>query len=283
VRAGMETATNRRRSSVNLLTGGRKGRMWIHETGLVKTIDAVGARLASGESILPAECERVVEWLLGRQVASGRDGGMFVPSPGEYEAGVRLFTGERLRTRVATRNVLTLEAARILSALASERADVRKALSRTSVAMGHACFAASHCVIGECAHSSIAYMRGAASDRGGDHRKWIEDHLRVIRAHRDGKGRWKRFPFYYSLLALLEVGTPSANAELEYARPACRRVTGRAPSDDYASRRRRILERVLEGRPSSSPSLRARYGSEEDGGDPEAASGGTEPGLRGAS
>jgi hypothetical protein len=229
--------------------------MLIHETSLSETIDAVSARLAEGKPLPAVEREDVVAWLLGRQIQVGRGGGMFAPFPGEYEAGVRLFTGERLRTRVAMRNVLTLESARILSALAGESADVRKTLSRSSVAMRHACFALSHCVIGECAHSSIAYMRDAASDRSGDHRKWIEDHLHVIREHRDGQGRWKRFPFYYTLLSLLEVGTPSANAELEYARPACRRVVSRASSGDYVTRRRQILERALEGRPASSDRL----------------------------
>jgi hypothetical protein len=222
--------------------------MLIDETSLSETIDAVSVRLAAGESLPAAEREDIVGLLLSRQVQAGRDRGIFAPFPGEFESGVRLFTGERLRTRVATRNVLTLESARILFVLAGGRAAVRCALARSSVAMRHACFALSHCVIGECAHSSIAYMRDAASDRGGDRRKWIEDHLHVIREHRDGKGRWKRFPFYYTLLVLLEVGTPSANTELEYARPACERAANRASSGDYVTRRRRILERVLEGR-----------------------------------
>jgi hypothetical protein len=224
--------------------------MLIKQASLAGTIDAVNVRLARSEPLSPAERTQVVEWLLGRQVVSGRDSGMFAPFPGEYEAGVHLFTGERLRTRIATRNVLTLESARILSALAGEQAGARSAVWRTSVAMGHACFAASHCVIGECAHSSLAYMRGAASDRSGDRRKWIEDHLRVLREHRDGTGRWRRFPFYYTVLSLLEVGTPSSDAELEYARPACRRVIGRSSSSSFSPRRKRIVERVLECNPA---------------------------------
>jgi hypothetical protein len=221
--------------------------MLIDGTSLSRTIDAVSARLASGEALSAAEREDLVAWLLGRQIRSGRGSGMLAPFPGELESGVRLFTGERLRTRIATRSVLTLESARILSAWAGEAPEVRLALARTSAAMRHACFAVSHCVIGECAHSSIAYLRDAASDRSGDRRKWIEDHLHVIREHRDGTGRWKRFPFYYTLLALLEVGTPAANAELAYAGPACRRVFERASSGAYAARRKDVLRRALEG------------------------------------
>lgn len=232
--------------------------MLIDEASLSRTIEAISARLAGGDLLSAAEREDVVAWLLGRRTRAERGGEMFAPVPGEFEAGVRLITGERLRTRVAARNVLTLESTRLLSVLAGKRADVGNALARTSLAMRHACFAVSHCVIGECAHSSIAYLRAAAADRTGDHRKWIEDHLDVIRDHRDGNGRWKRFPFHYTLLGLLEVGTPSANAELEYTRPACQRVIGRASNSDYATRRRRIVERVLEGRSPSSRQPRLR-------------------------
>ncbi len=238
---------------MSTLHPGEEAGMLIDETSLSGTIDAVSARLACGGTFSSTETESLVGWLLDRQIRSGRGRGMLDPFPGEFEVGVRLFTGERLQTRIATRNVLTLESARILSALAGEAPEVRSALSRTSEAMRHACFAVTHCVIGECAHSSIAYMRDAASERSSCRRKWIEDHLHVIREHRDGTGRWKRFPFYYTLLALLEVGTPSANAELEYADPACRRVFERASHGGYAARRKDVLRRALEGFTSPLP------------------------------
>lgn len=219
--------------------------MLINEGSLSATIDAISVRLASGQPLPEAEQEVAVGWLLARQTRSGRSAGLFESFPGEFELGVRLFTGERLRTRTAMRSVLTLESARILCLLGDGREDVRDALSRTAIAMDHACFAASHCVIGECAHSSIAYLRDAAADRSGARRKWIERHLTVIQGHRDGGGRWRRFPFYYTLLALLEVGTPAANAELEYAHPACRRVIGRSVDGDQSARRKWVLEKAL--------------------------------------
>ena len=221
--------------------------MLIDEANLGATIDAVNARLSSGDRLRDAERISVVTWLLGRQRQTGRGSGTFELFPNEFDRGVGLFTGERLRTRTAARSVLTLESARILSLLGDEREDVHEALSRTSIAMRHACFAASHCVIGECAHSSIAYLREAAADRSGKRRKWIEKHLALIREHRDGSGRWRRFPFYYTLLALVEVGTPAANAELEYANPACQRVFERASNGEHAARRRDVLRRALEG------------------------------------
>ena len=47
--------------------------------------------------------------------------------------------------------------------------------------------------------------------------------LRVLAGYRtDGRG-WRRFPFYYTLLALTEIDLPAARAELRWAAPAAER------------------------------------------------------------
>jgi len=227
--------------------------MLVHETNLSATINAINGQLFEGLSLTQDEMERTVEFLLRRQVRSGRECGIFRPFPEEYETGICVPTGERLRTQWAVRNVITLEAARILSLFGEELPEVRRALSRTSMTIGHACFAVSHCVVGECAYSSIAYMRDAAVDRSGKRRKWIERQIELIAAHRDGSGRWRKFPFYYTLTALVEVGTPPANAELMYAWPACRRVCSRAATHAYSQLRQRIVTRVLEAERTPCP------------------------------
>jgi len=213
---------------------------------LSERIDVVSAQVADGIILGTEARDMLVGFLLDRQKGRGRHAGLMTLWPGEFERGVRLFSGERLRTRRAAENVLTLEAVRLLAMLAGDRADVRDAMKRSSAVMARACFAASHCILGECAHASIAYMRSAASDRSGDLRRWIARHVQVIRAQRDGAGRWTRFPFYYTLLGLLEVGTPAARAELDYARCACERASMRAASEVYVARRQRIVRRVLE-------------------------------------
>ena len=70
--------------------------------------------------------------------------------------------------------------------------------------------------------------------------------LRVLASLRTGSGRWKRFPFFYTLLALTEFDVPEARTELRWAAPAAERSlralrgTGRFPK-----RRRAVLEQVL--------------------------------------
>lgn len=71
--------------------------------------------------------------------------------------------------------------------------------------------------------------------------------MKALKSHRDSKGRWKGFPFYYTLLALSEIDLPPVIREMRYAAPACERVLRRSPRDDkFASRRRLLAERILE-------------------------------------
>ena len=70
--------------------------------------------------------------------------------------------------------------------------------------------------------------------------------MQILKEHRLGDGRWRRFPFYYTLLALAEMKGKVAAAELQYAAPVLERVMKRrARGEKYDSRRRLLAERIL--------------------------------------
>ena len=70
--------------------------------------------------------------------------------------------------------------------------------------------------------------------------------MQYLREHRDGRGRWRRFPFYYTLLALLEIPGRGATSEMRYAAPVLERMLTRAGrADRFALRRRAVAERIL--------------------------------------
>jgi hypothetical protein len=74
------------------------------------------------------------------------------------------------------------------------------------------------------------------------------DHLlSALPQYRDGQGAWRRFPFFYTLLALSELDHPKVRDELRYARGACeQKLTRLKPSNDTALRRIAVMERVLD-------------------------------------
>jgi hypothetical protein len=194
---------------------------------------------------LPQSGEAVA-WIAGRQVKSGAQAGMFAPTDDDYQQGVALFTGEKLRTKLAARNVLTAEAARALALAGGESTEIQDALAHANRWLFGQCFSRS-CTVGECAHSTVGLMRYLAVAKLDDAEQRLVGHVNVLSEHRDGKGRWKRFPFYYTLLALTEIALPAAIAELRYAAPACARALARLMGDDrFSSRRRVILQKALE-------------------------------------
>jgi hypothetical protein len=70
-------------------------------------------------------------------------------------------------------------------------------------------------------------------------------HLRSVR---DGEDGWRKFPFWYTVLALSEMDSNEAKAELKYAAPALERAAGRAmPSAVYGRRRHELAARTLNG------------------------------------
>jgi hypothetical protein len=219
--------------------------MIVHPTSLAATVDALNEALLAGRTPTEQEVEVFAAWVLGRQWTVGRLAGAFAPTDGDLAAGVRLFTGEMLRTQLAARNVLTAEVARGLFVLLPATPGVREALERANRWLLGMCFAGS-CVLGECAHSTVAWMRYLAVGALADAESRLEAHLQVLSQYRDRRGRWKRFPFYYTLLALSEIDLPAAVAEMRYAAPACERSLRRWGADTPRVRRQKvILERVL--------------------------------------
>jgi hypothetical protein len=69
-----------------------------------------------------------------------------------------------------------------------------------------------------------------------------------LRSMRDGERGWRKFPFWYTVLALSEMGNAAAKSELKYVAPALMRVAKRSsPSAPYPRRRHELAVRVLNG------------------------------------
>ena len=219
----------------------------IRTDSLAHTIDALNEAIFFDRPLSDQDKKQAADFILGRQYPSGPHAGLFAPTDKDFAEGVFLFTGERLHTHLGRRNVLSAEAARAILLLelpVPERDIVLEKLQRKLLG---SCFANDLCVIGECAHSGVGFMRYLAASELIDTRKRLDAHIRLISQHRDNRGRWKRFPFHYTLLALSEIDQPSALAELRYAAPALERSIKRqtGEEDRFTLRRQHLLERIL--------------------------------------
>ena len=212
---------------------------------LASDLDALNEVLFFNYPLIGAERSIFLTMIAGRQIKDGPAAGLF-STPEENREGLRLFTGERLRTALATGNVLAAECMRALLLLSPPQPAPEDVLERAHAHLRGACFTGC-CAKGECAHSSVAWMRCLAAQEGRRSEEWLQHHLEVIKAHRDGSGRWWNFPFYYTLLALTEIDLPEARSEMQYSAQACTQYLWRANHNGESDRRRTVLmQRVLE-------------------------------------
>lgn len=214
---------------------------------LSHTIDILNEAIFFDRPLSDQDKKQAADFILGRQYPSGPHAGLFAPTEKDFAESVFLFTGERLHTQLGPRNILSAEAARAILLLDLSSPEMEEAMDRVQRKLLGSCFAADLCVVGECAHSGVGFMRYLAAGRKSDAEKRLAAHIQVIAQHRDYKGRWKRFPFHYTLLALSEIELPAAHAELRYAMPALERSIKRSDGveDRYILRRQQLLERIL--------------------------------------
>jgi hypothetical protein len=210
--------------------------------GLIDAVSDADGAISFGE--LDVDGDALVGWLLGLQVRAGRSAGLFQPTAADYRER-RLVTGERLKTKLATVHIMSQEAARVLHILDGGNPTVAAAVRLASARLSGTCYALQRCTIGECAASFIGYVRFLKAVLGDSATPDITWRLKTLAEHRDGNGRWRRFPPYYTTLVLSEIGLPTAHDELAYAKTLWSPGARMAPVEEpYAERRSRLLAAV---------------------------------------
>lgn len=223
----------------------------INKDSLAATLDALNEAFFCAQSLLEFEREQAAQWIASRQGKVGAYADMFAPTKSDFEGGIRLFTGERLRSRGGTAHILGEEACRALILLNIPVNGVRTALDRASHGMMDRLKTVeeTHSISGWycCGTCTASLWRHLAVGGLEDAQRRLEAGMKVLKHYRDGSGGWRRFPFYYTLLSLSEIALPSAVEEMRYASPICERYLKRAPKkDSYSQRRHIVAERILE-------------------------------------
>lgn len=223
----------------------------VNSNSLAATLDAVNEAFFCGRSLSKSQREETAKWIAGRQGRPDSYADMFAPTENDLKEGVRVFTGERLRSRAAIRHILGEEACRVLILLDVSIAAVQNALNRASRGMMNALTRSEagnstpgmYC----CGTCTCSLWRHLVVGGLEDAERRLAEGMKALKLHRDDNGRWRRFPFYYTLLALSELDLQSAIEEMRYASPVCKRYLRQSQKDNKIAQRRRLLaERILE-------------------------------------
>jgi hypothetical protein len=222
----------------------------VHPQSLAATLDAVNEALFFRYALASAEIADAAQWIAGRQGLPGSYAGMFAPTAEDLTSGIRVFTGEAVRTGGGMRHVLGEEACRALILLGGGMSAARSALERATAGMLErlaasdaraSSIAGTYC----CGVCSAALWRHLAAGGLADQERRLAAAMLALKGHRLGDGRWRRFPFYYTLLSLTEVGSPAAREEIRYAARACERASKRGAQDKFGDRRKALVELAM--------------------------------------
>jgi len=219
----------------------------VNPNSLAATLEAVNEAFFYGRPIPKSQRDKCAKWIASRQGKAGSYAEMFAPTLKDFKGGVRLFTGEMVNSRAAVAHILGEEACRALILLDVSAVTVRTALQRASLGMmtrlGESRQRGMYC----CGKCSVALWRHLAVGGLDKAEQRLTAGIKKLKSYRDGQDRWKRFPFYYTLLALSEIEFPAAEKEMQYAAPILERLLRRSQRPKKIVRRRRLLaERIIE-------------------------------------
>lgn len=222
----------------------------IHSASLSQTVDAVNAAWFDRRALAVTERRQVARWIASRQGLPGAYADTFAGFAAERDKGIVVFTGERI-TSASARHIVGEEACRALQSLGVRDRVVAAALDR-------ACDGLMRCLeraaldprrtnpgLFCCGKCSVGLWRNLLSGSLSRREERIRRGAGHLRSVRDGNGQWRRFPFWYTVLALSEMDTPEALRELRYAAPVLERATRSPANGIYATRRRELAVRAL--------------------------------------
>jgi hypothetical protein len=223
----------------------------IDRSSLSRTVDAVNASQFDARTLTSVERSEAARWIAARQGLPGAYGGTFAGFPSERSTGIVLFTGELIASASA-RHILGEEASRALRLLRVQERSIARALEAADDGLMRCLARAAedprpgnpglYCC-GKCSVGLWRNLLAGGLDRREERLRRGALHLRSVR---DGERGWRKFPFWYTVLALSEMDSREATAELKYAAPALERAAGRAVRPTvYARRRQELAARTL--------------------------------------
>ncbi|MBN2380497.1 hypothetical protein JXM67_11920 [candidate division WOR-3 bacterium] len=220
----------------------------VYPTSLAKTLDTVNDAYFTSERLTKGEKLEVARFIVSRHGLPRSYAGMFAPTDADFEEGIKVFTGELITSGAGTSHILGEESLRALNLLNVQDKDVQKALDEATCGIQARLDVSSYksgtyC----CGICTASLWRHALVGKLRNRDELFEKGLKTLKTQRLGDGKWRRFPFYYTLLAISEVDHPLALGEVKYAAPVLEKALRRkASGDKYGIRRRTLAERILE-------------------------------------
>ncbi len=225
---------------------------YFDERSLSNTVNNVLHAELFSETIPNREKEKIALWISKRRSIKGSYHGLFAPTEADFKKGVHLFTGEPVTSGAAISHIIGEEAMNLLQRWDLDIPEVKQVLT-TAKKSWRAKISEDEAIYGKpmgmfcCGKCSNAYWRGLLSGSLDKADTRLRRGLEILKSLRDGKGKWKRFPFYNTIWVLHDINTKASKEELQYVTPLLERYISRrvTATSLYYDRRSQIIQNIL--------------------------------------
>jgi len=225
---------------------------YLDSNSLFQTIDNVSEAILFNLDINNEEKLQIADFIVNQQGKPNAYAGTFAPTGVDLKQDLILFTGDTIKSRVGKCHMIGEEASRVLRKLDLQNDKVNIALAKADKGLNNQInkyLKNSRYEFGMycCKSCSCGLWINLASGGLNNNTAMLKAGLDFLKRHRDNNGRWKGFPYYYTLYVLSEIESDIALNEMEYAAKSIKRRLGKSKSDEnkYDIRRNYIGEQIL--------------------------------------
>jgi hypothetical protein len=200
-------------------------------------LEEVRQGFRSGADIQVTEA---LNWVLSRRGLKGAYRNLFAPTENDLR-GVKLLTGESIFS-AALRHILGEEALRTAIVWnLGPSSTVNRAIESFVHLLEQVGDPPVKVTGFYCCHKcTLAFLRTLAVVKPNGWNATLQKGVENIRKKRTPDGKWRGFPFYYTLLTLTAIDLPSAKVELRHASTIAKKMLNRYQKEDRISHFRKI-------------------------------------------
>jgi hypothetical protein len=217
---------------------------------LSDVVDEINHSIFFKEPIKIKRKKNLADWISSRMHQIGSYSGLFAPTEKDFNDPIQTFTGEAVTSYAGKAHLLGEEALNALIALNVHSKDIDDAIDDAANIVNNLIkrdeTENEYCGFFCCGKCTVSYWRNLINERLPHSKERLAQGLINLEQNRDQKGRWKRFPFYYTAYVLDEMPMDTIKNQLEYIMPVLQRVSRRKfSSDKYGIRRKYIVKTLL--------------------------------------
>lgn len=223
----------------------------LNKNSLVQTIDNISEAMLMNKEIPLKDKTLLANFILSRQDKPLAYAHTFAPTEFDLAHEFRLFTGEKVNSKVGLCHILGEEASSILRKLNSKKGNIDIALQKADNGLDSYINKYSHlypkgfyC----CKTCSSALWLNIGTGGVKSQQSLLTHGIKILENQRNGNGRWKGFHYYYTLHVLNAIDIEFAKHELKYAAPEIekRLKLNLKNESKYELRRNLISEQILQ-------------------------------------